>query len=1248
MSDAKSAGGLGFLAAAAVTALVLGMRLEPQPFEKLRPQERVSDATRRVSAGIEARLWEDPFAAVRREDGRLAAGCEKAKMISAWCGLAGVPLNNAELLPDASSVDAAQHLLLFATMQGGQFLGAEEMRRRMRFAVLSGLQSAAYIPADSGRVQLFKVLMASLGDTAPAPSTPIGSDEDGFLRVPYEHWLLDELHPSQHLAPGRYRTITVFWIDENKLPVPRKLDALASLLGQVRGRLGARCDLEPASEPGSPSCAPRLAYWPHIALLGPSNTDALQWALRDLKIRAAEGTIDDVQRKVQRAEKAASDALVALENSAAQSSDAAATQIGKTSDKQREAMLRKAMVEGSQQTPLYRRHLGLRRLQEDTHVGYQLLVGARFFNAGATVQHDLVPEIGDTDDLSGLVHKHLAEVAKQAKRLDAVLKTKEESNVVQPKGDEQLTSTIATDDRLVKLLVQELHARIDLGKRRVVLLTERDSQYGRALAYSFERCLLGQSPCQEAGKVQPGVSPPVKVHFFRGLDGVTGREQGGATPAAREAIKGDAPLIEWPESTAQLDYLRRVAQSLRASELEDGKAPIGAIGVLGSDVHDKLLILQALHDSYPDKVFFTTDMDARLLHPQALSFTRNLVVASSLPLLLPERVTVRNPDMRMEVSLGEGVPPLRDVYQSAAYLAARAASCSEQSCRVRERAALQQLLDAPALYEVGRSRAVQLDSQGRELQLGGERFSQRLVSALLLALSAVAWLWWPSTPSLRQLRRHLRNGRVQSLPDAFGRFMVVLHGGALIYVLGTMVEFLHPGRLNYNLLVLACLAVMLCLALWLRLRARQSRAQTPATVPRDAIALALLVICVLTLALWQATGGEGCYQCEPVAWLEGVSAWPSHWLHSFALVVCLVALDHVWHEGWRGLLRDQRWLHLRVAFAPHQGTSTGAVAKLRQLSLLETMRLGLLPWRPRERDSREVVEAWHVFRLRSSGWPRLGRLLLLYLLTLSLSYLAFRLFSEGLMPEVPVRGADHKRLVSTTLYLVLLLFPLLVVAVADGTGLVRQLIAHLGQGRSIYPEKCREHFVSALGHRHRDLWLRGFHADPRERELVPDAPTAPDSGHRHTLLDDWIDIQLVARSSARAAPLVLGPFIVLALMVLARSRVFDNWALTPVIVVTVGVYLLWLIAVSLGLRNAAERERENALASMQADLLWLRGSGGRWAELIPSFEAMMQQVRETRVGAFANVLDQPLLKAALLPVAGAGLSKLVDSLLLAQ
>ena len=73
-----------------------------------------------------------------------------------------------------------------------------------------------------------------------------------------------------------------------------------------------------------------------------------------------------------------------------------------------------------------------------------------------------------------------------------------------------------------------------------------------------------------------------------------------------------------PEGRGQLDYVLRLAAALKEEEAKNGEE-FRAIGVLGSDVYDKLLILQALRPTFPRAIFFTTDLNARLGLPRAVA-----------------------------------------------------------------------------------------------------------------------------------------------------------------------------------------------------------------------------------------------------------------------------------------------------------------------------------------------------------------------------------------------------------------------------------------------------------------------------------------------------------------------------------------------------------------------------------------------------------------------------------------------------
>jgi hypothetical protein len=222
----------------------------------------------------------------------------------------------------------------------------------------------------------------------------------------------------------------------------------------------------------------------------------------------------------------------------------------------------------------------------------------------------------------------------------------------------------------------------------------------------------------------------------------------------------------------------------------------------------------------------------------------------------------------------------------------------------------------------------------------------------------------------------------------------------------------------------------------------------------------------------------------------------------------------------------------------------------------------------------------------------------------------------------------------------MLLLPLLIVAVADATVLLTRFVRHLNAGRSFYPPETIAQFANALGDEHKALWSQRFCARPEERNGTGFA--------MHTLLDDWIDVQVVARRSAPIARLVIGPFVVLALLVVARSRLFDNWALTPAIAVGVSFYIAVLIGLTFLLKQAAENTRRRALESMQADLRWMAGSGAPLTGLVEPFKRLIAQVENEQHGAFASFFDQPLLKAILVPLGGAGGTQLFDYLLLGR
>jgi len=1171
MADAKGGlGGFPWASAAVLVAFVASTQLVPHAFEPLRPAEKPrAQAPLDPDLEVNARLWEDPFAALRRYETERAERCERfrkqaSKEVDVDCldrvAEARDPRNMLAKLDRDHDQRLDDTLVVLGLLPGADFVGAEEARRRIRYAALAGLLAKDYVPDNAERLSLleFDLLEPAAPVPATAPSAP-AKVRAPFV-VPYELLSYRAGHRDKGGAgdASHYDQVAVLWVDENSLP-HRKLDALARLTQQLMGK-GAV---------GMASVKFKDGGLPALAVIGPSSTDALRQALADLRCAADR-----------------SNAIGALAVAAAE----------------------RCATPGS---------AGNLALKEAVQEGYQLLSRAEFYNSASTAPNRMLLEL-NKQDLDAFVTDQFNRI------------TGENRPVV-------LQRTVGNDGDLIRKLDSEIRLRLSSeSRRRIVVVAERDSLYAQSLVAELKYRLE-----QQGGKDK---FPLEVVYFFRGLDGVTSRETA-APPASAKAPQ----MLEWPESRDQLDYLRRLGADLKRSEAVPGRPPVGAIGIFANDVHDKLLVLQALHEDFSDKMFFTTDMDARYLHPRTQAFTRNLVVASSLPLAFYAPPEPHDKDARpAPLNLQAGTPPLRDIYQTSTYVAARRAGCRDEACKQRERAALDLALTNPSLYEIGRSNAVPLAGYALEARPPVSSAGRILVAVLMIAVTGTVLLVWPSTPAIKQARRAFlreptRNNQPQM--DMTAIVLVALHAGLFSYVLASLIEFVLPSRLDFiHALLLASLAAFgaLLAVLPALLSARREQPEPPhqpATVDRlHLVVLALMAGVWLWLA-WPAEGWQSagvCSNCEPVTWLEGVSAWPSHLIHLLALFAIFWTLDWAWACTLQLLRDDSDWLKL-----PPPEARPIVRSNLRELVQGWFDHVSVLFWKPGVGYSCSFDQLWKEYGERGEARPRAARVLVWFVLTLALVGLVFLGLSEGQIPEVPVRGDEHRQIVKATLYVILLMLPLLIVAVADAIVLLVRFVRHLNAGRSCYPGATIEMFAHGLGDEHYEQWKRRFKARPEERHEIGEFDS-------HTLLDDWIDVQVVARRSAPVARLVIGPFVVLALLVVARSRLFDNWALTPAIAVGVSVYVAALIGLTFLLKQAAENTRKRALESMNADLRWLAGSSKPRSDLVEPFKRLIAQVENNQKGAFAPFFDQPLLKAMLVPLGGAGGTQLFDYLLLGR
>jgi hypothetical protein len=216
---------------------------------------------------------------------------------------------------------------------------------------------------------------------------------------------------------------------------------------------------------------------------------------------------------------------------------------------------------------------------------------------------------------------------------------------------------ITGDDQLVPKLVGELCLRIpslNAGKPaaerpRVLIFTESDTSYSRAIASEVTNAL------SQLARVEV-------YSYLRGLDGrpedipIRTTSEGERSKDVAAALLRDKAITEVSTGTSQFDYLRRLSLCLDQAKRRRVAGEICAVGILGSDIYDKMLVLQAIRPKLPAAIFFTTDLDALYLERDSESFTRNLVVASA-----------DNLDVNTDASdhpLRWKLPPMRDSYQT--------------------------------------------------------------------------------------------------------------------------------------------------------------------------------------------------------------------------------------------------------------------------------------------------------------------------------------------------------------------------------------------------------------------------------------------------------------------------------------------------------------------------------------------------------------------------------------------------------
>jgi hypothetical protein len=757
---------------------------------------------------------------------------------------------------------------------------------------------------------------------------------------------------------------------------------------------------------------------------------------------------------------------------------------------------------------------------------------------------------------------------------------------------------VATDEALAQAIRNELKLRqVEVEQKpysNIALVSEWDTLYGQALPKSVARC-LGGSGCQ-IPSTDPFAQKPwlYRFKYLRGLDGQMPNMDGQSSATSskdtsskqekdsKESLKTrpDAKPQDRAEGQSQFDYLRRLGDRMQEIDWQLrrdnrkvlGRSGIEAVGILGSDLYDKLLVLQALRPLLPDALFFTTDLDALIMHPIALTSTRNLLVASSFGLQL-------RPEIQGEI------PPFRSSYQTAGFLATRIA------IRSHERPLPSQLKPRPLLFEIGSSGAFQFPTPGsdhnklspEDVRREGESCEADLLHCQYVHPEAAAMFSRPGMASA-----------------------VLFSGIGLCILLG------FPP---------------LTRRIWARVDALMSGSTSHATlIARGAMILIGFGALTYALAkaihaLWppiaalltQSDTANG----QPMLLLEGMSLWPTVFLRGATLALCIGLIVYGYWWLTRNLDKIARDLHLvetRQRVAAEQDHIVRKIPPWIGFSSRFWYRLPVdhesAEWAG-ERMPEDVFRFWRMYIYQGHWVARIYRVLAASLAMVLIWVSLWFVFGT---PPVPARGSASWWSYVTVTALLGVATLILIAFVADTTLLTWRVVKAFRTETGIWPARTLQEFSDRL------------------------ALPAP-------VLDDWIDLVFVSKRTKCITTLIYFPFVILALLVVSRSRLFADYGpnIPDLITVTLGVLIV--LGCALALRMSAEASRAKARRRL-ADQLIIARKAQDGGPLAAQLEMLLKRVEELHDGAFSPLSQQPLVRAMLLPLGSLGGTALLEYLLL--
>ena len=144
------------------------------------------------------------------------------------------------------------------------------------------------------------------------------------------------------------------------------------------------------------------------------------------------------------------------------------------------------------------------------------------------------------------------------------------------------------------------------------------------------------------------------------------------------------------------------------------------------------------------------------------------------------------------------------------------------------------------------------------------------------------------------------------------------------------------------------------------------------------------------------------------------------------------------------------------------------------------------------------------------------------------------------------------------------------------------------------------------------------------------------------LVDDWFDLDFVAKRTKCIGSLIYFPFVLIALAIVSRSTIFANYAPSLTILISQAISLTLVFSCAIMLWWVARATRDLAKQNLTEGIIRAKDAESN-PRLAEQLETLLAQVAQLNRGAFGPLSQQPLVKALLFPLSSAGWVALIEN-----